>query len=1169
MKVRLVAYRKATSASTSESTYQLDLQEQPNVSLNFQFSDIKEPEKRKGSFSQTFKLPFTDNNNEFFQNWFNVNLETLVFNTRNKFNASLFVGAITQFDGIIQLKAVYQKAQLYEVVLMSNTADLFSVIGSSKLRDLFINNDGSPSRELNHTFNYENIGYSWDGTTTSFKDVFDVSLKDTVANVQKVTYPLSISVPKFWYEGDNNRYLAMSNIAAQGDNAAEYMVPINQLKPAIQLRTILELILAKAGFSLNSTFLNSTYFRKLYMTTCNHTGVPHPSVFTTAGAVTGQSTVGNDSSFKVYNFDATQDISCDNMVVSNYQPLSLTDDSSWILVPADRTTPTSGYSTPSDPYALWQVSTSSILRADTNINSVNVRFIVNYSNIQGCAPAGFEFGEWPFIEMQWQIRQIGGVQAGAVQTSLHATTGVSGTFECDQTLDISLFPPGTRVQIYCRPTKFRKNNNDNPALITLGCCDLPNMDVTVQIEASWIGLGDSIYDKEVDILNCIDASITQKAFLKDLIERFNLVVVPDPNSASGVIIEPYNDFIASGEIKHWTDKIDLSKEVIVKDTTSMQKSRIHLTDLEDVDLWNKSIKEDAPDLNVFGNVDIINTQNQFASGELKNSSIFSPYINEKVFSGNNENWPSVIKNMAVQYEYTYKRVGGGSYEDAYEATKPKLFFYNGTKTSVTSYVANYYLHSFSPSTGEVVSHQFNDYPLCSPYDLDASSGGSTITDTTKSLYWSQQPPPAGELLVFNSNPNLVIGQSLYYEYWRTYLNQIYDEDTRIMECHLNLNEVDIHNLNFGDEIFIKDSYWRILSVSNYQVGVVSSTKVTLIKIAEVFSETCAECDFVPVGATGSENNVNGGLILWCPADDPNCTPATGGQILGTATTPECCACFGDEANFSWIPQAGVGGTAYSDWTPGYGICWANGGSLPIQKKELYNRPRAVLSVGNLRTILDNKLNGMGKPLITGTHTSKFTKAILPYMGDDVQIKYKNTNLNKPYLNGESHRFILIGYTEGTSVGYAYINGEDTGPGINMPSSSIVNIRAKAIVTVVGGTSSTYTQGVTEVLTYAAGFRQIDGEVIERVGSRGGDLQYGLAESGKSVTCSLFITADNVPTIDFGLKDTQSDTKRMWQLEVNLDINLIPSMSLPYETTYANYQNSMIIQLQDGNYLLWN
>jgi len=135
--VRLVAYRKATSGATVDTSYEFDLQESPNISLNFQFSDIKEPQTRKANYSQTFKLPFTDNNNDFFQNWFNVNMATLVFSVRQKFTATLFVGATPQFEGFIQLKAVYQKAQVYEVVLMSNTADLFSAVGENRLRDVF------------------------------------------------------------------------------------------------------------------------------------------------------------------------------------------------------------------------------------------------------------------------------------------------------------------------------------------------------------------------------------------------------------------------------------------------------------------------------------------------------------------------------------------------------------------------------------------------------------------------------------------------------------------------------------------------------------------------------------------------------------------------------------------------------------------------------------------------------------------------------------------------------------------------------------------------------------------------------------------------------------------------------------------------------------------------
>ena len=86
---------------------------------------------------------------------------------KKKFNAVLYVGTVPQFEGIIQLKAVYQKAQCYEVVLMSNTADLFTNIGTKKLRDVFKNEDGTYSDELNHTYSEANIKASWAGTSSA------------------------------------------------------------------------------------------------------------------------------------------------------------------------------------------------------------------------------------------------------------------------------------------------------------------------------------------------------------------------------------------------------------------------------------------------------------------------------------------------------------------------------------------------------------------------------------------------------------------------------------------------------------------------------------------------------------------------------------------------------------------------------------------------------------------------------------------------------------------------------------------------------------------------------------------------------------------------------------------------------------------------------------------
>ena len=248
MKIRLVAYRLATTSATTYSTYQLDLQEEPNISLNFQFSDIKEPETRKASYSQTFKLPFTDTNNTFFEQWYNVNASTLVYTTKEKFNAVLYVGTVPQFEGFLQLKRVYQKAQYYEVVLMSNTSDLFSVIGEKKLQDVFKNDNGTYSTELNHTYNETQLVNSWNGSSSAFVNAAGTSLRDTDVNVQKVMYPMSVTQPEFYFESGSSKFLDMSQADINDTSiypggavdAQAYMVSLLQFRPAIQIKTLFQ-----------------------------------------------------------------------------------------------------------------------------------------------------------------------------------------------------------------------------------------------------------------------------------------------------------------------------------------------------------------------------------------------------------------------------------------------------------------------------------------------------------------------------------------------------------------------------------------------------------------------------------------------------------------------------------------------------------------------------------------------------------------------------------------------------------------------------------------------------------------------------------------------------------------------------------------------------------------
>ena len=160
MNVRLVAYRKVLTTDNDTTQFELDLAEAPNIVVNYNWLDIKEPTQRKGSFSQTLKVPFSDRNNEFFENWFNVNLDALIFDTNTKFDAKVYVDTVEQMQGFIQLKSIYLNARQYEIVVFGNSANFFTDIKDKKLRQAFENdNNGviTSDEQLDHYLTSANV----------------------------------------------------------------------------------------------------------------------------------------------------------------------------------------------------------------------------------------------------------------------------------------------------------------------------------------------------------------------------------------------------------------------------------------------------------------------------------------------------------------------------------------------------------------------------------------------------------------------------------------------------------------------------------------------------------------------------------------------------------------------------------------------------------------------------------------------------------------------------------------------------------------------------------------------------------------------------------------------------------------------------------------------------
>ena len=1162
-----------------EKTYELDLQEAPSIALNYQFADIKNPEQRKASYSQTFKLPFTDNNNDFFQNWFNVNLDSLIFDSSKKFDAALYEGTVTQFEGVIQLKSVLLQAELYEVVLLSNGTNLFTLIGSRKVVDAWTDIE---KQAYQFQYTADNITKSWDGSNANFVNTSGVSFQDASAEVNTVIMPMQVTRPRFWYQEEEGRYLRMSSSAAtdlinEGLNPFDFMVDITQFKPSIQLRTVLNQIFRKVGFTYTSTFLDSSYFGRLFMTTCNHTGVAGPLIVPTAGAVDGSCIVGNSAHLLDVTIPAGSTVDCDSMLVTNASTAAGQNAlSQWVNIVCDTTSPiSSSYSIPADDFDLWSTSKNAFLRTDINMTSITVTTRIQFVNFKACYNGGCA------LQARMTQSDANGYSQSEVYYNDAITVVPFSTNQGNQaqtvifTIPLDAVDVGKHAHIYIKLLHYEQRNSGNPSEIRIGvntASGQPPVSTSglgTLLECQWVGLGTNVYEKYVDTINGIDPDITQKAFLKDLIQRFNLVVIPDNDNPTNLRIEPYNDFVSGGDIKNWTHKLDTSKEIVVKDTTSLQKSLVYFSDKEDVDLMNKSIADFSPYYNVYGKVNIRNVYNEFASGEQKYDSIFSPYINQMVYASNDEDEGTFLPRMAVQYEYSYNRTGRNSYEDTYESTNSKLFYYYGQPTDAIDGTELYYMHSYNPTTNAITVHSFTKYPLCSPYELNVTTGTGTINVGTKSLYWSSNPPVAGDLEVFNSDPSLsILANSLYNTYWAQFYNLIYNHNSKLVECYFNLDEVDIFQFKFNDEIFVKDSYYRVLNISNYQVGAKASTKVSMLKIDEFYNETCNDCDYVLGEYAGS--NIFSNVYVWCLSSDAGCTPdlSEAGQRIGAATTEECCACAdGDFLPIDPNLTLAGGSQPFSTWPQGHGICVANAGSLPVQLADIYT-VRNILNKGNLRTAHREVMSGLYKPLVTGNNTDKYSHNMFPNTGNDIVIKYKAERTDSTKITGESHKIILIGNTTGNVRGYAYINGNPKSKPLRIRPNQVVNIRVKGISTVIGGTSTTNPLGETEAFSYITAFSYKERENIADLGTKGGEAQYNIKQSGGAATCSLYIsTTDDY--ITFGLDDSQTDTKRIWQLTADIDISSVVNMSRGIDYNYALFQNGRNIQLQSTEYLLWN
>ena len=304
-------------------------------------------------------------------------------------------------------------------------------------------------------------------------------------------------------------------------------------------------------------------------------------------------------------------------------------------------------------------------------------------------------------------------------------------------------------------------------------------------------------------------NIKQVDFVKDILAMHAAVLIPSRSTPNEVTIFPIADYLATGDTLNWTQKMDIEKDLTLSPTTDIQKRNFLWSYKNGGDRFSKLFTDNG---RTYGEYKILNGYsvaegapvNEFVTGAL-NVRLTAESTPAAYVNGSNIPIPKFIN-------------------DKDEFVAPNLrFLFLADIASLPIYddAIN------DVSTGDV--NIFNHY----------SSVNASVGDYD--LNFNPETP----LHAITTNPF----RNLFNEYWREYLNGLYNPEARILEAYFALELSDILTFKYNDRIFIKDSYWRIIEISDYKVGLNESTKVKLIKLVE----PAPDCELIPTTVVINED----------------------------------------------------------------------------------------------------------------------------------------------------------------------------------------------------------------------------------------------------------------------------------------------------------------------------
>lgn len=304
-------------------------------------------------------------------------------------------------------------------------------------------------------------------------------------------------------------------------------------------------------------------------------------------------------------------------------------------------------------------------------------------------------------------------------------------------------------------------------------------------------INDGLFEGQLlDFTQAIPDKIMMKDFFKSICQMFNLYIQTDKDYHNLLHIEPRNDFYLNGEVVDWSDKLDTMQDLEIQPMGDLDSVKYRFAYKEDSDYWNTKYKNAWQ--KTYSELNYI-IDNDFLKNTNDNELIFSPTPQVNVY-GLDRIIPQII---SVDNVGTITKTNGFNI---------RILYYGGVKTTTNPWT---YMSVIELNSDRSI------YPYCGMVD---------DVDTPDEMLDFGVP-----VEVFYDT-NVYSNNNLFNKYYKQFIEEITDKDSKIVTGLFALTPLDILKLDFRNEFYINGNIYRLNKIYDYNPIAETLTKCEFIKI---------------------------------------------------------------------------------------------------------------------------------------------------------------------------------------------------------------------------------------------------------------------------------------------------------------------------------------------------